>query len=110
MKEIKRNMNFRSEKCHHNDIGYCKFGDQCRQKHATNVCAQQNCEKNCNSRHPIPCKYENKSKFLVKNVCAFSHTKSKSGSVDEGRNCESDLLKLQKEVESLRHENEKKQL
>ena len=110
MTEFTEKFNFRNSKCHMNDIGYCKFEDNCRKEHAKNVCTKKNCKKDCNSRHPIPCKYKIRCKFHAKNVCAFSHAKAKAGSDDKNSNHESDLVNLKREVESLKNENEKKQV
>ena len=83
MTEFIGKLNFRNSKCQYNDIDYCKFEDKCRTEHARNVCVKKNCNKDCNFRHPIPCKYDNRCKFHVNNVCAFSHAKLKSGAVDK---------------------------
>ena len=108
MTELTINSYFRSQKCQHNDSGYCKFGDKCRKKHAINVCSTKNCDKNCSSRHPIPCKYKKRCKFHAKQICAFSHAKSIKD--DTSDDCESDLVELKKQVESLKNENEHKKL
>ena len=108
MAELTGNSYFRSTKCKHNDKGYCKFENKCRKTHAVNVCIEKKCDKNCNSRHPIPCKYRSKCKFLAKKICAFSHIKSNFG--DESDDCDSDIVDLKKQVESLKQGNESKQM
>ena len=99
------NTNFRSTKCQHNDSGYWKFRNKCRNPHAINVCEDKKCDKKCNSRHPIPCKYEKRCKFLVKKVCAFSHAKSDSDDPNDNLECE--LVGLKIEIESMKKVNEK---
>ena len=73
MEENARNSHFRNMKCQHNDVGFCKYREKCRKQLAKSVCRKQNCDKNCNARHPKPCKFKTKCKFLHKNICAFSH-------------------------------------
>ena len=61
-----------------------------------------NCNRNCNSRHPKPCKFKAKCKFFSKQVCAYKHVTLASDDME--------LEALKKEVECLRLENRRKQL
>ena len=89
-------------KCLFNDTGFCKFGEQCRKLHHKNICLILNCDRNCNSRHPKPCKFKAKCKFFSKQMCAYKHVTFASDDME--------LEALKKEVECLRLENERKQL
>ena len=62
-----------SEKCLYNDTGFCKFRSECRKQRFENVCENKDCDKKCLDRHPKPCKFNKKCKFMAKSVCVFSH-------------------------------------
>ena len=81
-------------KCLYNDSGFCKYGEKCRKTHHKSICLRNNCDKKCNSRHPKPCKFKAKCKFLAKAICAFKH-----------ENDEKDLDDLKRQIESLKQEN-----
>ena len=69
----------KSEKCQYHDSGYCKFGDKCNKKHAEEVCNDKNCaERNCDNRHPNPCKFGFRCKFEEKNERSYSLVTSAS--------------------------------
>ena len=78
-------------KCLFNDTGFCKFGDQCRKQHHKSVCFIMHCNRNCNSRHPKPCKFKAKCKFFSKQICAYKHVTLASDDME--------LEALKKEVE-----------
>ena len=60
-------------KCFFNDTGFCKYGDHCRKMHYKSICAIDGCDKECQSRHPKPCKHGGKCKFHANNICAYKH-------------------------------------
>ena len=70
--------NFRNNlsKCWHNDTGYCKFKEECRKQHSTNIFQNQNCDQKCPERHPKECKFSDRCKFSERGICAFSHSAS----------------------------------
>ena len=88
-------------KCLFNNTGFCKFCEQCRKQHYKTVCLIQNCDKKCKSRHPKPCKFNQKCKFFAQNICAFKHVTSAWDDV-EG------IATLKSEIESLKLENKTK--
>ena len=51
--------------CRHNQRGFCKFGERCRNRHINEICVQENCE-GCKLRHPPRCKY-----FVLNGACMF---------------------------------------
>ena len=89
-------------KCLFNDRGYCKYREQCRKQHHKSICPIKNCDKNCNARHPKPCKFKSECRFNAKNICAFKH--NTIGKED------GELDTLKKEIESLKLENQRKEL
>ena len=54
------------------------------------------------SRHPKACKFKEDCKFLAKGICAFKH-----GLSDKS---DANIEDLKKQIESLKEENEAKQL
>jgi hypothetical protein len=94
---------FRSKtKCPFDDSGFCKYGDKCRKVHYRSICSRKDCDKLCKSRHPKSCKFKENCRFLAKKVCAFQH----KFSVNENK----ELNDLKRQVDSLKQENENKQL
>ena len=72
---LNQNSGFRNKmtKCFYNDNGYCRFKEECKKQHSLHICDIKKCDKFCQKRHPIKCKYEGKCKFNAKSICAFSH-------------------------------------
>ena len=70
-----QNSSFRSKipKCFYNDIGYCKFKEECKKKHSLSICESEKCDKFCQKRHPIKCNFDENCKFNARSICAFSH-------------------------------------
>ena len=64
--------------CKYFQVGYCKFGLQCKNSHIDDLCPTKKCsDKLCSFRHPRQCKYFflfGHCKFGDK--CAYSHTSS----------------------------------
>ena len=62
-------------KCVHNNYGFCKFGEDCRFGHPSQVCRETSCQtRGCAKRHPRPCK----NHFLKKHCkfgqdCKYDH-------------------------------------
>ena len=80
-------------KCPYNDRGYCKFGEECINKHSDKVCNDNNCkEEECDERHPNPCKFGNRCKHNKLKLCSYSHVTFAS---NDGRN---DALEKRLEV------------
>ena len=100
------NADFRNNasKCAYNDKGYCKFKDECRKQHFSEVCEEKDYKKECNKRHPKECRWKNKCKFLAKNVCAFSHS-VKVQRVDKLDHFENEIKALKDEIEALKVAN-----
>ena len=88
-------------KCSFNDRGYCKFREHCRKQHHKTICPNEKCDRNCNARHPKPCKFKTKCKFNAKLICAYKH--------DTIANEEGALDDLEREIESLKLENQRKE-
>ena len=63
--------------CIFNQTGFCKFKDECLNKHLDQVCEQSDCTDDvCKSlkRHPKPCKKFMNSKYCYYNEsCAYKH-------------------------------------
>ena len=63
--------------CIFNQTGFCKFKDECLNKHLDQVCEQSDCTDDvCKSlkRHPKPCKKFMNSKYCYNNEnCADTH-------------------------------------
>ena len=51
--------------CKHNQSGFCKFGENCQNRHINEICDKETCE-NCELRHPKRCKY-----FIYNRACKF---------------------------------------
>ena len=68
--------------CKHFQTGYCKFREQCRKQHVTELCGIDNCKsKACTKRHPKVCKFftaHNMCRYNEK--CAYLHTITKEES------------------------------
>ena len=45
----------------------------------------------CKLRHPVPCKYKDKCKFIKKGDCAYSHDVTHCNLMDDGLPCEESL-------------------
>ena len=62
--------------CKHNQNGYCKFGNHCRNRHVKEICNTPEChEEMCELRHPRSCKFQRlygNCKFG--SSCAFLHS------------------------------------
>ena len=89
--------------CYYNNVGYCKFRDQCRHRHFKEICQKVICRDiKCQSRHPRTCKYGESCKFLARNCCVYKHKSLHSHQIDDTKRLES--IKLKTEVEELKLE------
>ena len=70
----KDQLRIKTTKCPYNDRGYCKFGNECNNKHVDKVCNDRDCtEEVCDKRHPNPCKFGLRCKHNKKKLCSYSH-------------------------------------
>jgi hypothetical protein len=98
--------------CYYNNRGYCKFRDECRYQHYTEVCSQSLCkERQCKFRHPRVCKFGDNCHFLRKKYCLYKHDSSKS---DDQQKKEvvflkEEITKLKAEIQDLRNVVEMKE-
>ena len=90
-----------SYQCYHNNLGYCKFRQNCRYQHYHEVCPTTICkDKKCKFRHPKTCKHGNDCKFYRLKCCLYSH---KIFNRNKDLN-DIEVIKLEKEVEKLKLE------
>ena len=64
--------------CKYNQNGYCKFGNNCRNRHVEEICSSAQCQQlSCEMRHPFICKfYRMYGNCKFENNCAFLHEAS----------------------------------
>ena len=63
--------------CYYNNVGFCKFSDQCRYQHFKDVCSKSVCkDRECKFRHPKSCKFGENCKFFKLKCCFYSHKHS----------------------------------
>ena len=44
--------------CKHNKFGFCKFREECRNRHSKEICGILQCSgQDCEMRHPRPCRF-----------------------------------------------------
>ena len=57
-------------RCTHNNRGYCKLKEECKDKHFEEVCDNFDCdEDNCEKRHPNPCNFGPRCRFNERKEC-----------------------------------------
>ena len=89
--------------CYYNNVGFCKFGDQCSFQHFYQKCPKKICrEIECRYRHPRTCKYGEKCKFLRRNCCVYNHENDTNKNDTNKMKIETD--KLEEEVKNLETE------
>lgn len=60
--------------CHFNNRGYCRYRDQCHFQHFSEICPKRVCRiKECEFRHPKPCRNKEKCKFFKLAKCVYKH-------------------------------------
>lgn len=90
--------------CFHNNVGYCKFREECHYQHFHVICSERVCRKSqCKARHPRLCRKGNTCKFLKKNICAFRHNNLKEDTSDE-QNVSRKISIFEEEIRNLKHE------
>ena len=53
--------------CRHNQAGFCKFGEKCRNRHIDEICGSDKCDdEDCILRHPMACRF-----FSLNGICKF---------------------------------------
>ena len=83
--------------CYHNNIGYCKYGKNCKYQHFYELCPKQVCrDEKCEFRHPKSCKFDGKCKFLKKKLCVYKHIANDDK--NEIQDLEEKLMELEKTV------------
>ena len=80
-------------KCCYYNRGFCKFGNDCRYSHPSEVCRETSCQRRgCPKRHPKPCK-----NFFLRKHCRFE-TKCKFDHFFDCEGCENLNYLLKKEA------------
>ena len=96
--------------CKYNQVGFCKFGLMCRNRHIMEACQKTKCNlTSCQLRHPQKCRYfyiYGECKF--KENCAYIHTNCRSteliNTVDElKKKHEVDVKRLEEKISQLQH-------
>ena len=89
--------------CHFYNSGYCKYGGDCKYNHPKESCQINQCKnKRCLKRHPKACRYGHKCRR--KSSCLYRHDpQSLIKEVEE-----TEVKKLQVEIEILKEENNEK--
>ena len=80
-------------RCKYQNIGYCKYQNNCKYLHNSKICLKTQCkEKNCIKRHPKECRYKEKCKKGTN--CLYRHDKtSESKEMSLLKNLNKKLLK-----------------
>ena len=93
--------------CKYNNIGFCKFEDNCKYVHYVTNCSKQQCKtKSCQKRHPKICRYRNKCKRI--NSCKYLHQENQILTLKIKEEKEQLILetnKLRSEIENLKLQN-----
>ena len=98
-KDVTENRNI--FQCYYNNVGFCKFGNECRFQHFYQKCPKKICrDRSCRNRHPKTCKHGENYKFLKKNCCAYNHENDTND--NKIKRYEEEIVKLKIEVEKLK--------
>ena len=63
--------------CKFHKTGHCKFGQTCRHFHSHTICSVAYCDKNCQDRHPKPCRYQARfGRCKFGSSCSYLHCDS----------------------------------
>ena len=86
--------------CKHNQLGYCKYGNQCHKPHNNNICRANVCRnKECRERHPRKCRYFNQNGWCKFQSCSYSHKTIVTN--DKVEVLENEINNLKKQVTEL---------
>ena len=88
-----------SSYCHFHKFGHCKYGADCRMRHAVEVCTEDKCDViNCVRRHPKTCIF-----FSLYGQCRFQEFCSYNHIVKDVDMCpnENEINNLKSEIEKL---------
>ena len=90
--------------CYHNNVGFCKFQDQCRYQHYTKICTNNVCkDRECKFRHPKTCKYGEACEFLKLKCCFYNHKNSRVDlNIDSADKLLKEVQELKAEILTLR--------
>ena len=71
--------------CRFNKNGFCKFGEECRNRHVREICGVPQCgEQECVRRHPRPCRFfASYGSCRFGDDCAYLHKVKKDDAVVE---------------------------
>ena len=109
MSEISTDSRNKKQKCEFNNGGFCKYRDKCLKHHYSEICRDQNCEPNCEKRHPKPCKHGGMCKLNKRKICAFSHDSLGQDGLkknDESQAVlEGEIVKIKEDIEKLNKDN-----
>ena len=87
--------------CYYNNVGFCKFGNECRFQHFLQKCPKKICrEISCRNRHPKTCKHGENCRFFKRNCCAYNHENDTND--NKIKRYEEEIVKLKIEVEKLK--------
>ena len=88
-------------RCTHNNRGYCKLKQECKDKHFEEVCDNFDCdEDNCEKRHPNPCNFGPRCRFNKRKECMYMHENASSdGKLDALSKTFNNLENLVKKME-----------
>ena len=96
--------------CKYYKYGYCRYQDQCRNKHVHEICNDTNCSVSCCSkRHPKTCVFYIKYKFCKFGaLCKYKHGDEavNDQSTNDFSSILSEIMKLKEDIASLRKEND----
>ena len=95
------------EICRFNQVGFCKFGGKCFNKHENEICRNRSecIDSKCSKRHPKKCKYFLQFGYCKFNdTCAYSHVVDNNSKVEEQ---EKEVADLKEEVDKLKEEVDK---
>ena len=96
--------------CYFNNIGYCKYGNQCKYQHYADICQKNICtDSKCKSRHPRTCKYGGDCRFFQRKCCVYTHKSLISDQDIVVENVEKEVKELELEVMKLKETIENKE-
>ena len=90
-----------SSVCKYFQSGYCKFGNNCRSIHNTEICQSGHCDRNfCERRHPKSCHYFQRNGYCkFGEFCQYSHNDDK----DKGK-----LIEIENKIDNIMENDKQK--